>query len=432
MDAIAQYNKIIISKKQGLTKSLQEKTNDFIEKLSTKATDVFEQAWELSDGKKTNFKIFNNTQLGSNRGFYALNTETQELFYAKFPNKIQNIESTQANTEVFASKVYELLGLNTPDMQLIKTSEGQIGTISKYIPDLKPIYKPTSNLSYALEIIKKAPDNVKINPAFMQEVKKTILSTPLDEFETYRLKNGIEINKPSFFKKIDFQILRKKSSLIQEMTKQRDELDKESLNELRVIKTVFENASRFIRTPFYSMVGSYNYARIKKLDSAIAQCKIPQKMTLYRGTNAEEFIFDDTIKLNEFLKAFYKKGDYFTIETYPCTSLSEKVSKSFIHGDNGLLFKINVPKGTHGVYMEGIHNAWNEVNEEEVLLARNLIYKFKNRTPYFTRDEIELDIVPFDKLPKNAKVHNYQEEVQKIKENGTFTQIFPTVKEHMV
>lgn len=149
-------------------------------------------------------------------------------------------------------------------------------------------------------------------------------------------------------------------------------------------------------------------------------------MTLYRGTNAEEFIFDDTIKLNEFLKAFYKKGDYFTIETYPCTSLSEKVSKSFIHGDNGLLLKINVPKGTHGVYMEGIHNAWNEVNEEEVLLARNLIYKFKNRTPYFTRDEIELDIVPFDKLPKNAKVHNYQEEVQKIKENGTFTQIFPT------
>ena len=52
LDAIAQYNKIIISKKQGLTKSLQEKANDFIEKLSTKATDVFEQAWELSDGKK--------------------------------------------------------------------------------------------------------------------------------------------------------------------------------------------------------------------------------------------------------------------------------------------------------------------------------------------------------------------------------------------
>ena len=306
-----------------------------------------------------------------------------------------------------------------------------LALLYKIEPDiLNTLLRRKEYLSYALEIIKKAPDNVKINPAFMQEVKKTILSTPLDEFETYRLKNGIEINKPSFFKKIDFQILRKKSSLIQEMTKQRDELDKESLNELRVIKTVFENASRFIRTPFYSMVGSYNYARIKKLDSAIAQCKIPQKMTLYRGTNAEEFIFDDTIKLNEFLKAFYKKGDYFTIETYPCTSLSEKVSKSFIHGDNGLLLKINVPKGTHGVYMEGIHNAWNEVNEEEVLLARNLIYKFKNRTPYFTRDEIELDIVPFDKLPKNAKVHNYQEEVQKIKENGTFTQIFPTVKKH--
>ncbi len=540
LDIVAQHNRIFVEKNP--IRSWQEKTCEFIKELSAKETDTTTQIWNLSNGALARFKIFNNTQRGSNRGFYVIDTKTQELFYAKFPNET---ESTQANTEVFASKVYELLGLNVPEMQLIKTSDGQIGIISKYIPDLKPIYAPDSRLndgfgadvflanwdavisnnaqaqgnkiyridfggslnyraqgkhkqfrsivdelttmidfekncgsaklfstmtkkelvnslervvnidedllrslalsykiepsilntllkrkeflSYALEIIRKAPDNVRIDSTFMQEVKNTILSTPLEQFESYRLKNGIKIRKPSLLKKIGIQISRKKkSSLIQKMTEQREKLDDESLRELRIMKSTLENASKYIRTPFYAMVGDYNYDTIKKLDNAIAKCEIPQKTTLYRGTNTGEFIFDDIINSNEFLNAFYKDGDYFTIETYPCTSLSEKVSKSFINNEGGLLFKINVPKGTHGVYMEGMPDTWSEKNEEEILLARDLIYRFKSRTPYFTRDEIELDIIPFDKLPKQAKVHNYQREVQKIKENGTFAQTFPT------
>ena len=540
LDIVAQHNRIFVEKNP--IRSWQEKTCEFIKELSAKETDTTTQIWNLSNGALARLKIFNNTQRGSNRGFYVIDTKTQELFYAKFPNET---ESTQANTEVFASKVYELLGLNVPEMQLIKTSDGQIGIISKYIPDLKPIYAPDSRLndgfgadvflanwdavisnnaqaqgnkiyridfggslnyraqgkhkqfrsivdelttmidfekncgsaklfstmtkkelvnslervvnidedllrslalsykiepsilntllkrkeflSYALEIIRKAPDNVRIDSTFMQEVKNTILSTPLEQFESYRLKNGIKIRKPSLLKKIGIQISRKKkSSLIQKMTEQREKLDDESLRELRIMKSTLENASKYIRTPFYAMVGDYNYDTIKKLDNAIAKCEIPQKTTLYRGTNTGEFIFDDIINSNEFLNAFYKDGDYFTIETYPCTSLSEKVSKSFINNEGGLLFKINVPKGTHGVYMEGMPDTWSEKNEEEILLARDLIYRFKSRTPYFTRDEIELDIIPFDKLPKQAKVHNYQREVQKIKENGTFAQTFPT------
>ena len=292
---------------------------------------------------------------------------------------------------------------------------------------LNTLLKRKEFLSYALETIRKAPDNVRIDSTFMQEVKNTILSTPLEQFESYRLKNGIKIRKPSLLKKIGIQISRKKkSSLIQKMTEQREKLDDESLRELRIMKSTLENASKYIRTPFYAMVGDYNYDRIKKLDNAIAKCEIPQKTTLYRGTNTGEFIFDDIINSNEFLNAFYKDGDYFTIETYPCTSLSEEISKSFINYEGGLLFKINVPKGTHGVYMEGMPDTWSEKNEEEILLARDLIYRFKSRTPYFTRDEIELDIIPFDKLPKQAKVHNYQREVQKMKENGTFAQTFPT------
>ena len=142
LDIVAQHNRIFVEKNP--IRSWQEKTCEFIKELSAKETDTTTQIWNLSNGALARFKIFNNTQRGSNRGFYVIDTKTQELFYAKFPNET---ESTQANTEVFASKVYELLGLNVPEMQLIKTSDGQIGTISKYIPDLKPIYAPDSRLN---------------------------------------------------------------------------------------------------------------------------------------------------------------------------------------------------------------------------------------------------------------------------------------------
>lgn len=50
-------------------------------------------------------------------------------------------------------------------------------------------------------------------------------------------------------------------------------------------------------------------------------------------------------------------------------------------------------------------------NEEEVMLARNLVYRFKNHIETSKYDILEMDIV-LDKLP-TAEVHQFWEELPK-------------------
>ncbi len=71
----------------------------------------------------------------------------------------------------------------------------------------------------------------------------------------------------------------------------------------------------------------------------------------------------------------------------------------------------NTPKGTPGIYMEklGLSKIGNYGNEEEVLIARNLTYKFKSHTQKEGYDLIELDIV--HNKPFWKKIHEFWNEI---------------------
>lgn len=81
------------------------------------------------------FEIFNGTQAGSNKGYYALNKDTGELFYAKVGDSL----SSQTKTEVLASKIYNLAGIDAPELTTFRAFDGTQGLLSKYIPELEVV-----------------------------------------------------------------------------------------------------------------------------------------------------------------------------------------------------------------------------------------------------------------------------------------------------
>jgi len=526
-----------------------------IEEIKRLASSVAEDYFTLSDGTKKAFRIFEGTQMGSNKGFWVLSNETGELYYAKFS---RNNTLSQSESEVLTSKIYKLLGLNVPEMQLIKNSNGEMGVLSKFIPDLVPVRHPEQKinegfvadvflanwdavisdnaqknanelyridfggaldyramgkhkgfsivpdeittllnpeinhesanlystltrseliaslkklasldeddlyelimkycsssieaqqegeeifakllkrkefLSYVLECVGNTPQ--KANQTlfeYLEEIKSKVLSTPLIEFKTY-LRNNPNANsacRTSLMDKIKSILNSRKSykqSLREAMLKQRDGLDENSIEAFRDIKSNDSKINLFIRHPVNNQPFDYSDSDLQRLDIALSKCRIPKNAILYRATGAYEFSFDDYIPTKEFLDKFYKKGEYFTIVTYPDTSVEKKCSERFTNKSKDIIYKINAPRGTTGAYIEGIPEAWDKINEDEVLLARNLIYRFKNMKPYFTHQEIELDIVDAKKLPKKAIVHNYTDEINEIKQRGLFGQYFPS------
>lgn len=532
LKAKAAYNHLFVNKS---TKNTQDSIIDFIENLKTKATDIISQEWELPNGKKQFFQIFNGTQQGSNKGFYALNKKTDELFYVKFPNATQYDIGGQAKTEIFTSKVYEMLGLNVPQMQLIKTPDGKVGTISKFIPNLEPIYKAEAKLnqgfgadiflanwdavisnnaqkqggliyrinfggtlnyraqgktkefdivvdeltsmldfginpesaklfsnmgrkdlikslenvvnidenklqkladecsiepyifetlikrkeylSYVLEIIKKTPSDTKIDLEFLKKVKQQILLTPLEEFETYRLKNKVRPKKQSIFEILKSKFTNKENgytSLTEKMLQQREEIQEyfdygygeTNIQCLKNIKNTYGQMNFNIRHG--------EPTKTKHLDYILENSKIPENATLYRGATPYDFGIEcSTISSNKFLDYFFKKGEYFKIPIYPNTSLNKNIVLDRFgrpRFDGKIIYKIKAPKGTQGIYMENIPGIDKLIgNEEEVLLNKDLVYKFKNRTKYFGRDIVEIDLV--QQPPKNVKIHDFAQEI---------------------
>lgn len=185
---------------------------------------------------------------------------------------------------------------------------------------------------------------------------------------------------------------------------------------LQNFKDNYITANREIRNKIMSELGnedaiySANFLRTStsKLDNLIIQGYLPKDTILYRGATPYDFGLSD-ISSQEFIKKFYKKGRLFKIPIYPETSLDMKIGESFANGN--IMFKINTPKGTPGIYMEklGLSKIGNYGNEEEVLIARNLTYKFKSHTQKEGYDLIELDIV--HNKPFWKKIHEFWNEI---------------------
>lgn len=144
----------------------------------------------------------------------------------------------------------------------------------------------------------------------------------------------------------------------------------------------------------------------KEVDSIVSQNFIPRDIVLYRGAGSYDFGL--SLSPKDFIDKYYKKGRLFKIPIYPETSLDKSVAKSF--AEENILFKINTPKGTNGIYMEnlGLEKTGSYGNEEEILLARDLIYKFKSYVQENGQDIIELDIVK--KKPFWKKIHEFWKE----------------------
>lgn len=212
--------------------------------------------------------------------------------------------------------------------------------------------------------------------------------------------------------------LKEYDDIVQNMVMQRKSMIN-TVHENKPIEQTLQNfkdnyigANREIRNKIMSDLGdedaiySANLLRTStsKLDNLIIQGYLPKDTILYRGATPYDFGLSD-ISSQEFINRFYKKGRLFKIPIYPETSLDKKIGESFANGN--IMFKINTPKGTPGIYMErlGLPKTGSYGNEEEVLLARNLIYKFKSHTQKEGYDLIELDIVP--NKPFLKKIHEF-------------------------
>jgi len=536
MDAFSAQNLALINKKS----EVQEVGQDVlaqIEKLKKVCSGITEENFVLNDGSSVLFKVFQGTGGGSNKGFYVLNNETGELFYAKFGKQSQYSSCSQSQTEVFSSKVYKALGLDVPDMQLIKNSDGEIGLLSKYIPGLEPVSAPQTAicegfgadvflanwdavcsdnlqtngqklfridfggtlayramggekeflaaadeitslldpkinhvsvhlyskmtreelikslqrvvnldnqtlkkmahecgidnyqyktllrrkefLEYALETIQNTPKGDNTMFEYLQAVKKHILETPLTEFETFR-KRHPEVSVSSRLRR-NVQDVRETleskrgySDVTADMLAQRKDIvlpdtKRTAESVLLQIKDMYGSMNTQLRQ------GETQKYSIELLDNIISQSTIPRNITLYRGASPYDFSSQFTsynLGSSYFLDNMYEDGKYFRIPIFPNTTLDKKVGERFAaHGDEDkILFKINAPKGTPGVYTECLEGSVIKENEQEVILARDLVYKFKRRIPFFNHNIVEIDVVK--NPPKGAVIHDFGKEAQ--------------------
>lgn len=90
---------------------------------------------------KTPFTLFEGSQMGSNPAFWATNNTTGELFYVKLAKSA----GTQGHleSEVLASKLYNLARFDTPVLKLAKLEDGTTCLLSKF----KEGIIPSSNIN---------------------------------------------------------------------------------------------------------------------------------------------------------------------------------------------------------------------------------------------------------------------------------------------
>lgn len=453
------------------------------------------------NSEKEFFTKFEGSRMGSNPAYWARNNRTGELFYIK-TSKGNVLSDKHLESEVSASKLYNLAGIKTPSIQLARLENQELCLLSKYeeglkIPNNQSVLREAfaadawlanwdslitgntmmkngkmikidnggalnyraqgalktnfddrveelitlidgrniasssvySNMTHP-DLVNSFKRVISISDENIRSVvkdkeianiligRKTYLRNILNEME----KTPYDGNSlTDYFRKIDqaIQIPQKEyDDIVQNMLAQRRNIVN-TVNEgtpveatLRNIKDNYLGVNGEIREKIWEALAyedaccDTNNLKIltQKFDKLIKQGYIPKDTVLYRGATPNDFGMKD-LKSNEFVKRFYKKGKLFKIPIYPETSLNKEVGKFF--AANNILFKIHVPKGTQGIYMEKL--AWAKsgayANEEEILLPRNLVYKFKSHAQENGYELIEIDIVrskPFWK-----KIHEF-------------------------
>lgn len=95
------------------------------------------------------FIKFDGSQMGTNPAFWAQNQRTGELMYVKYGSIYGNAKHLKS--EVIASKLYNLAGIKTPEMQLGKLEDGTTCIISKFVPGLKELKKTEAQEAFAAD-----------------------------------------------------------------------------------------------------------------------------------------------------------------------------------------------------------------------------------------------------------------------------------------
>lgn len=203
-----------------------------IEQIKKKATHITSETFTIN-GKNVPFEILHGTQGGSNKGYYVINKQTGELFYAKFGG-------AQGKTELLANKLYEMAGLGTPEMSSFKAPDGTVGTLSKYMPDLTSVTQATSkaNDGFGMDVLLANWDVVGMNnDNMLKTADGKIIRLDAGGTFDYRAQGK---NKPytsipmEFVTLMDSNINSKSAQIFAKMT--RDDLIN-SLNKVANLKT---------------------------------------------------------------------------------------------------------------------------------------------------------------------------------------------------
>lgn len=94
------------------------------------------------DGQNVKVVRFKGSQEGSNPGFWIKDTKTGELSYMKYSNN-----SSKMSSEALASDLYNLAGVSTPKLSVVRNGKGEnIGITSKFMDLQNPSAKDIQNI----------------------------------------------------------------------------------------------------------------------------------------------------------------------------------------------------------------------------------------------------------------------------------------------
>ena len=100
-------------------------------------------------GIEEGFVKYEGSRMGTNPAFWAQNQRTGELFYVKHASIYG--DARHLESEVTASKLYNLAGIKTPEMELGKLEDGTTCIISKFVPELKELSKAEAKEGFAAD-----------------------------------------------------------------------------------------------------------------------------------------------------------------------------------------------------------------------------------------------------------------------------------------
>lgn len=180
-----------------------------------------------------------------------------------------------------------------------------------------------------------------------------------------------------------------------------------------------EPTKRIRQALFQNKIIFFPTKEMRFLDRIISKSKLPQDTILYRCCTPCDFGLPITSK--EFIDTYYKKGDYFKNPVYSRTTLRKNFAKYYAREikkankgitDKPIFFKIYAPKGTNGIFADELPDILPRVisqMEEEIILPRNSIFRFRTRSEHSNYEQIDVDLISsWFKVPFFTRIHNFR------------------------